>query len=114
MKHCSVCEAELPTSLDEFGDAREPVCIDCFFNPVDPESEEDNQGKIDELEEEIADLKSEIDSLQDEISDKEDDISEKRAEIRRLNGEEKENDKFAIDFEKAKLEAWKRGEPVRA
>lgn len=31
MKQCTVCQKELPTSLDEFGPAQVPLCRDCYF-----------------------------------------------------------------------------------
>jgi len=31
MTRCAVCEAEIHSSLEEFGDPREPVCARCWL-----------------------------------------------------------------------------------
>jgi hypothetical protein len=31
MKRCVVCEAEIKTDLEEYGDPREPVCMSCWL-----------------------------------------------------------------------------------
>lgn len=31
MKHCTICERELPTTLDEFGPAQFVLCRDCYW-----------------------------------------------------------------------------------
>ncbi len=31
MKRCAVCEVEIRSSLEEFGDPREPVCARCWL-----------------------------------------------------------------------------------
>ena len=31
MKHCTICQKELPTSLDEYGLVQAPLCRDCHF-----------------------------------------------------------------------------------
>lgn len=31
MKHCTICQKELPTGLDEFGPVQAVLCKDCYF-----------------------------------------------------------------------------------
>lgn len=37
MKKCSVCESEIRTDLEEFGDPKEPVCSRCWLEDRRPE-----------------------------------------------------------------------------
>ena len=57
MKKCSSCGKELPTSLDEYGDIREPVCSGCFLSgSYQSQAEKDEDAeRIAELEEEMRD-----------------------------------------------------------
>ncbi len=32
MKHCTICQKELPTGLDEFGPVQAVLCKDCHFD----------------------------------------------------------------------------------
>jgi predicted nucleic acid-binding Zn-ribbon protein len=84
MKICSVCEADLLTSLDEYGDMRKPVCRSCFLEGEPGDSD----VRILELEDEIRDLEEELEGVEHEIDDLESqkwdlkhDIRAKRKEI---------------------------------
>lgn len=39
MKKCAVCEADIGSDLEEFGDPREPVCASCWLSGKSPEDE---------------------------------------------------------------------------
>jgi hypothetical protein len=61
MKTCTVCGVELPTSLDEFGPAKAPLCREHFLNPPPI-----NTPEIESLKEELADVKSDLDQAETE------------------------------------------------
>lgn len=63
MKKCAVCEVEIMSSLEEFGDPREPVCASCWLSGKSPEFEEEinnDKKKIKELRDIIAEYDNEI------------------------------------------------------
>jgi hypothetical protein len=90
MNQCKYCKNDLPTSLDEFGDPREPCCQSCFLSgkEQDPEIIETLQ----KLQEEEKYLNSSWDDIEDQLDDLrsqqvriEDDINDNRKQQKLLN-----------------------------
>lgn len=72
MKKCAVCEAEIASDLEEFGDPREPVCARCWLNGKSPEEVNQDIKRIDRLREIIAEYEDDIwefQKLRDEAED---------------------------------------------
>ena len=60
MKKCAVCEAEIASDLEEFGDPREPVCARCWLNGDIP-------GHL--IEDRIKELREEIRECENYLSE---------------------------------------------
>lgn len=63
MKHCFLCNAEIPNPLNEFGDVTEPVCQMCWLEMAD-----DNLRYFNQLRDEQFDLRIELWVLQERLS----------------------------------------------
>lgn len=78
MKKCAVCEAEIGSELEEFGDLREPVCASCWLSGRVPglieEEVEDCEEREKELRALIQDAEEEIWDLQRLINDYEEEL----------------------------------------
>ena len=88
MKRCVVCGAEIHSSLEEFGDPREPVCAHCYLSGEQPGNKEEEE--IDELESEIEHLRECIKECLSDIEYTERQISDYESEIRDLEKKREE------------------------
>lgn len=136
MKTCAGCGKPLPTSLDEFGDSKLPVCQDCFLKGVNPgqETPEEEINRLEilranvqcDLEAQRLEVKSSqeaIDQCKDGIPvmylnrlDTEDRelyrLKQRLGEIDNLLYWAKERIKTVFQTEQKRLEDWKAGRPI--
>lgn len=96
MSRCATCERDLPSPLDEYGNAAEPLCWNCFSNP---EGETTDSDETANLRREIEQCEREIRSLEEEIDMLRFDIRGKRREIEEIESRGKKQ-------VSAQLSAW--------
>jgi predicted RNase H-like nuclease (RuvC/YqgF family) len=94
MKRCAVCEVEIRSSLEEFGDPREPLCAHCYLSDEQPGNKEEDE--IDELESEIGRLRECIKECLSDIEYTERQISDYESEIRELEKKREEKAKVMV------------------
>lgn len=105
MSTCSKCSKELPTPLDEYGPAKEPVCRQCFFELAEIKSLETDK-EISTLEEEIVTIERKISRLEDEITELDEKSAELRSKITKLKSGQPVTDK-------TKRPSWLNSFPTR-
>lgn len=101
---CSVCSKPLPTSLDEYGDIRKPVCFGCF---ISDQAANDTHRK--HIAEKIDDLDSEIQTIEAEIDDLQNTLYELRRERRVAEAEMTNAGTQTKQDENRRLQAWIKG-----
>jgi len=85
MKKCELCEADLPTPLDEYGESLiYPICQKCFYEGKDVSLDGKIADEIEELESANRDIEEEIDGHEDEIRDLEAQIRKNDERLRVL------------------------------
>ena len=94
MKQCAVCEVEIRSSLEEFGDPREPVCAHCYLSDEQPGNKEEEE--IDELENEIKFLRECIKECQSDIEFNERQILDYEIDIQKLEKQREEKVKTMV------------------
>lgn len=102
MSTCSKCGSPLSTSLDEYGDFRNPICRDCFLAP---ENSDAAKRELEDLEQDIEDIETEIENHNDEIDDLKDSLSLAQKKLEILTSGARES----AEVIKTRLKNWTNG-----